>query len=236
MIINVQEKDFGGKLRNGDILGVCNLVEHLRLIENNVNIQIHVPENSIQEGDFAKIFLEFVKKHSNYISDTLGTEYFNFSNLNVWDYRSLSGDLLKINNDNVLKENKVVIFPLFDAKYNIYRNWSLDLTKHIFKKYLELYPEYEVIICCPETYKDILSNFDLNDIKLSFNFLDNLNHISTAKIFVGGDTGTSHLAGSMTNPAKNEYYYASEEWFHTFPLKFRENGNMVLYSKYGCNL
>lgn len=63
-----------------------------------------------------------------------------------------------------------------------------------------------------------------------------LEHISSCSVFVGGDTGTSHFAGSLTNSAQNDYYYASEEWFHTFPLHFAINGNMILYSKYGCNL
>ena len=38
MIINIEPGTFGGPLRNGDLLGVCNVLEHIRKTNNNPQI------------------------------------------------------------------------------------------------------------------------------------------------------------------------------------------------------
>lgn len=236
MIINIQEKDFGGKLRNGDLVGMCNVLEYIRKQENNNKIQFYFPEDMVVDQEYGVKFLQFLQKHTDYFSDISGELFLQSSNISVWEMRSLSGDLVKIDNSAYVKHKKVSIFPIFDAKYNIYRNWSIELTNHIISKYKSLFPEHEIYLCLSEKNLNFLDNLNLHGISVSFDFDQNINHICESEIFVGGDTGTSHFAGSLLNPAKNYYYYSAEETLHTFPLHFKTTGDIIMYSKYGCSL
>lgn len=237
MIINIRRGVFGDMMRNGDILGACNVLEYFRLLNKNPEIKFFLEDDCYQNSDYTIKFLQFIKEHTNYFSEIRGVENLNRDDINVWDYRSVAGDLVKIDNSSYDKDKIVCIFPIFDAPYNLYRNWSVNLTHHILQKYISKYPEYKIIMGVSDKLKEFVeSEFAGYNIIFSYDLIDNLKYICQCEVFVGGDTGTSHFAGSLTNPAKNDYYYASEEWFHTFPLHFNENGNMILYSKYGCNL
>lgn len=236
MIINVQEKDFGGKLRNGDIVGMCNVLEYIRLQDNNPNIKFYFPDDMVVEKEYGVKFLHFLRNHSNYFSEVPGALYLQSVDISVWEMRALSGDVVKIDNSKYIKKDKVSIFPIFDAKYNLYRNWPIELTNHIIKKYKTTYESYDIYLCVSENNLPILGHLDLTGVKVSFDFIDNITHICESKVFVGGDTGTSHFAGSLSNPAKNDYYYAAEETLHTFPLHYKTTGEMIMYGKYGCLL
>jgi len=236
MIINVQEKDFGGKLRNGDIVGMCNVLEHIRNQENNQNIKFYFSDDMVVEKEYGLKFLRFMQKYTNYFSEIPGELYLQSSDISVWEMRALSGDIVTIDNTSFKKQKKVSIFPVFDAKYNIYRNWSINLTNHILNKYRNLFPDYKFYLCVSENNMQMLGHLDLTNINVSFDFLDNISHICESEIFVGGDTGTSHFAGSLSNPAKNYYYYAAEETLHTFPMHFKTTGEIIMYGKYGCLL
>jgi len=233
-VITVTYNNFYGKLRNGDILGICNILAHVRKVENDDSIKIHIPENLIFQPEFGIKFFNFVKKNTDYFSDEPGNLHFTYENINFWDYRSVIGDNIKIDNSNYIKKNKICIFPIFDAPYNTYRNWSIELTNYIIEKYKSEYKEYEIFICIDKELNIYYEKLNLDDINLSFDFEQNLNHIFTCKVYVGGDTGTSHLAGSVTNPAINDYYYSCEGLLHTLPLNYKTNGNVKMYSKYGC--
>lgn len=232
MIINIQQKDFGGRIRNGDILGICNILEHIRFTENDKTIKYYLPDDSIQESDYVVKFRDFIKKHTDYLSDSPGESYFQFERLNCWDYRALSGDLVKVNNDSYNKEDKICIFPLIDAQYNLYRNWSTELLTQIVKYYKTI--SNNIILCCHDNNKTILQNL-FPELQFSTDYDENLYHICTCTHFAGGDTGTSHLAGSLTNRPKNLFFYASAEVYHTFPLGFKEN-EMRMYSNFGCKI
>lgn len=236
MIINVQEKDFGGKLRNGDLVGMCNVLEYFRLQENNPNIKFYFPDEMVVEKEYGVKFLRFLKEHTDYFSVEKGELFLQSSDISVWEMRALSGDIVKIDNSVYTKQKKISIFPVFDAKYNTYRNWSVQLTNHIINKFKALYPGYNVFLCVSENNIPVLGHLDLTGVKVSFDFDANINHICESEIFVGGDTGTSHFAGSLSNPAKNYYYYAAEETLHTFPLHYKTTGEMIMYGKYGCLL
>jgi hypothetical protein len=234
-IISVTYNNFYGKLRNGDILGICNILGHVRKVENDESVKIHVPEDLVLQPEFGIKFFNFVKNHTDYFSEEPGNLYFSFENINFWDYRSVIGDNIKVNNTNYVKENKICIFPIFDAPYNTYRNWSIELTNYILQKYKSDYKDYKVFLCVDKKLNSYYEKLNLDNVNLSFDFEENLNHILTCKIYVGGDTGTSHLAGSVTNPAINDYYYSCEGLLHTLPLNYKTNGNVKMYSKYGCS-
>lgn len=232
MIINVSENNFGGKLRNGDILGVCNILEYLRIKENNSNIKIFLSDNCIEQKVFGKKFKDFLVSHTDYFSDIPGELYFNFNGLNIWDYRSVTGDSIKVDNSKYKKKDVVAIFPLFDAQYNTYRNWNIELANHIIQKYSNDYPNYEIYICISENLEEYYSKLNLGRAKLSFDYNDNLIHICESKVFVGGATGTSLLSSALTDPADNNYYYFVRDIFATFPFTpFK--WNMIMYSDYG---
>ena len=55
MIINVPLGAFGGPLRNGDIIGVANVVEYLRKVDNP-NIKFHLHSNAISDAVYCKQF------------------------------------------------------------------------------------------------------------------------------------------------------------------------------------
>ena len=233
MVINIQKKDFGGRLRNGDILGVCNLIEYMRIKENNPDIKFYLEDDGIEQKGFGVKFRDFLKKHSDYFSDVPGESYFQFERLNLWDFRSITKDNVKIDNSSYTKKNKVCIFPLFDAPYNIYRNWNIPLANDIIKKYSELYSEYDIVICIAKNLEQYYNNLELGRATLSFDFDDNLMHILDSRVFVGGATGTSLLASCLTNPADNYFFYSAQDIFQTFPFDFQKQ-NMIMYSNYGC--
>ena len=233
-VINVTYDNFYGKLRNGDILGICNILGYVRKMENNDDIKMYVPETLISQPEFGIKYFNFIKAHTDYFAEEPGNLNFGFENINFWDYRSVAGDNTKVNNSNYEKTDKVCVFPIYDAPYNVYRNWSIELTNYILEKYQAEYPTYEVFVCVDKKLNAFYDQLKLGKAKLSFDFDENLNHILNTKVYVGGDTGSSHLAGSLINPAINDYYYSCEGLLHVLPLNYKRNGNIKMYSKYGC--
>lgn len=212
MIINVPLGAFGGPLRNGDIVAVANVVEYLRKVEDK-NIKFHLLPNSVSSADYCQKFLKFMLENTDYFSDSAGEKELSWKNINLWDFRGLSGDLVRIPN-NKKQEKKIVIFPLFNAQYNTYRNWP----KHIFEKMLErfkseAYSDYRKIICTETTIGHI------DGWEESTDFLENLDHIMTSEIFFGGDTGTSHFVGALeSGPGEILYFYSGHGLIHTTPF------------------
>jgi len=212
MIINVPLGAFGGSLRNGDIVAVANVVEYLRKAEDK-NIKFHLLPNSVSSADYCQKFLKFMLENTDYFSDSAGEKELSWKNINLWDFRGLSGDLVRIPN-NKKPEKKIVICPLFNAQYNTYRNWP----KHIFEKMIdrfksEAYSDYRKIICTETTIGHI------DGWEESTDFLENLDHIMTSEIFFGGDTGTSHFVGALENgPGEILYFYSGHGLIHTTPF------------------
>ena len=233
-VINVTHDNFYGKLRNGDILGVCNVLGYIRKVDNDNDIKMYISEDLILQPEFGIKYFNLLKSHTDYFSEEPGQIEFGFKNINFWNYRSVTSDNTKVDNSKYERINKVCIFPIFDAPYNVYRNWSIELTNYILEKYQSLYPECEIYVCVDKKLNQFYNKLNLGRAKLSFDFEENLNHIFTTKVYVGGDTGTSHLAGSLSNPAINDYYYSCEGLIHTLPLNHKTNGNVLMYSEYGC--
>jgi len=235
-IINVTPTNFGGKFRCGDVLGACNVLEALRVTENNQLIKFYVPDESIFPSDYVLKFKNFVQKHTDYFSDVPGEHQLDVNNLNIWDYRSNIPDRVKVDNSAYIKEKKICIFPLFDAAYNFYRNWDIILLTGLIDYYSENFSDYRLIICASLNIKHIIDTVDLKSFEISYDYDENLNHVMTCEYYIGGDTGMTHLAGALTNPSKNIYYYSCRELLQVFPLHWKSHGEIRSYSEYGFTL
>ena len=211
MIINVPLGAFGGPLRNGDMIAVANVVEYLRKTDD-ANIKFHLLPSSISSTSHCQKFYKFLLRNTDYFSEIAGERQLTWNNINLWDFRGLSGDLVKIPNSKI-KEDKIVIFPLFNAEYNTYINWPKYVFDNIIKHNNELYPNYRKVLCL-ETPIDEVEGWEQ-----STDFLKNLDHIMTCKTFIGGDTGTSHFAGALENGPQNIiYFYSGHGLLHTTPF------------------
>jgi hypothetical protein len=224
MIINIEPGTFG-TVRNGDMIGVANVLEHIRKTNNNPHIQFHLKPGNVSPDTHCQTFYEIMLKMTNYFSKEEGTESLPWRKVNVWDFRDISGDLVKIPNTAPI-EKKIAIFPLFDAPYNTYRNWPRELLQHLIEKYsTEEYKDYVKVVCTKEP-----AYFGEEWVN-STNFVQNYNHITTAEIFVGGDTGSSHFAWALDRGPKDLLYYNSSRGLvHTLPFYLMEGkGKMATY-------
>jgi hypothetical protein len=211
MIINVPLGAFGGPLRNGDMVAVANVVEYLRKTDN-LDIKFHLLSDAISQTEYCQKFYQFLLSNTDYFSVEPGMQHLTWKNINLWDFRGLSGDLVKIQN-NKIKEDKVVVFPLLNAEYNTYRNWPDYVFNDVIEKNNKLYPNSRKILCLEKTIDEI------EGWEQSTDFLTNLEHIMTCKAFVGGDTGTSHFTGALENgPDRIFYMYSGHGLLHTTPF------------------
>ena len=212
MIINIQRGVFGGLLRNGDLLGVCNVIEHLR--QHNPELQFHLLPESMSDQPYVKDFFNFLTTICDYFSIEQGTEQLLWKNVNLWDYRDIAGDIGVLKN-TLQTEKKIVVFPLNDAPYNNYRNWPSNLLTEILTGIdnNEKYKDYTKIVCV---------NKDTGNVsgwEISTNMVDNLKHIMTAETFIGGETGTSIFASMLDRgPQDLLYFYSSRALLATLPF------------------
>jgi len=225
MIINIYPQTFGGALRNGDLVAVGNVVEYLRKT-TSPDIKFYFYPGAVQSNDYCQKFFTFLTQNTDYFSLEEGSTALTWENINLWDFRSISGDLVKINN-NRISEKKIVIFPLFNASYNVYRNWPIELFNKILSEYSQAkYASYKKIICTEDTLQ-------IDGMDVSTDFLTNLEHIMTSEIFVGGDTGTSHFVGALDRgPSDITYHYSGRGLLHTTPINaLNGKGRVAFYWK-----
>jgi hypothetical protein len=226
MIINIEQGTFGGRLKAGDLVGVCNIVEYIRKIKNNQDIQFHIKSDAIHDDDYCRKFYSFLVDNTNYLVSNAGSEFLNWRKVNLWDFRDISGDLVKIPN-NKTKEKKIGIFKLTNYPYKVYRNWPNNMLQSLIERYSsEQYKDYEKIVCSKNDV--ILTN---DGWKVSKDYMENINHIMTTEIFVGGDTGTTHLAFALDKgPKEMLYLNSSRALVHTLPFYLMQGkGKMETY-------
>ena len=227
MIINIEPGTFG-TVRNGDMLGVANVLEHIRKINNDPMIQFHLKPGNVSSYTHCQTFYQIMLKMTNYFSTESGEQSLPWRKVNVWDFRDISGDLVKIPN-NASMEKKIAIFPLFDAPYNQWRNWPKNVYEQIIAKYsTEEYKDYEKVIC---KKGEPTESCPFEGWRYSTNFVQNYYHITTSEIFVGGDTGSSHFAWALDRGPKDLLYYGSSRGLvHTLPFYLMEGkGRMTNY-------
>ena len=230
MIFNINSTTFGGAVRNGDLIAICNIVEHLRKISKDTTIQFYMNSDAVNSSDYVQEFFIFLKTKTDYFSEIPGDVIIPWKKVNIWDFRDISGDLVKIQN-NEEKQKKIVVFPVIDAPYNVYRNWPVETFWKILGEYsTPKYKDYEKIVC-------ISPNLKVNvipDWKISTDFMTNIHHIMTAETFIGGDTGTSHFAWALDNGPQNLVYYISGRGLlHCLPFYLLEGKGKVI--KYWLN-
>lgn len=228
MIINIQPGCFGGRAAAGDLICIANIVEHLRKVNSNDSIKFYMEENTIQINPHCQYMYNFLLKNTNYFSEEKGGTYLGWKNVNTWDFRDISGDLVKIPN-NKEKKNKLLIFPLFDAPYNQWRNWPMPVFQNILDANKNF--EGEKIICIKKWRSYIPPEINLYDYKVSTVYEENLDHILDCDTFIGGDTGTTHFAWVLDQGPKNLIYYGSSRALvHTLPFYLLQGkGKIVNY-------
>lgn len=226
MIINISEGVFGGPLRNGDLIGVANVVAHLR--KEKPEIKFHMKQGSVNSADYVQKFYQFMLEKTDYFSKEPGDADLAWRRVNLWDFRDIIGDNVIIPNNEPM-EKKIVVCPIFDAPYNVYRNWPRHVFEEIIKKYsTDEYKDYQKIICIHDHFAKAC---EFEGWRYSTNFNQNLYHIMTAETFIGGDTGTSHFAWSLDRGPKNLIYYNSGRGLmHCLPFYLLEGkGKIVRY-------
>jgi hypothetical protein len=216
MIINIESGTFGGPLRMGDLVGVCNVVANLRKKNNISDLRFFLKPGTINQNEHCLKFYSWLIAHTDYLSASEGNESLPWRRVNLWDYRDISGDLVKFVNYTDPKR-KIVICPVFDAPYNTYRNWP----KQEFEKLIDCVDDackdYEKIICISN--KNLLPCDVPDSFKISTDFLENLQHIMECERYFGGDTGTSHFAWSLERGPKDLCYInSSRGLMHTMPF------------------
>jgi ADP-heptose:LPS heptosyltransferase len=221
MIFNVPVGQFGGPLRMGDLVALCNVIEHLRL-QAGVHLQLYLEPNAVYDMEYCRQFFELLAAETDYFSAHPGNFQLAWSGINLWDYRALSRDLVRIDN-HVHKTKKICLFPLFDARYNIIRNWPITLLEELIEEFSRCaYDDYERLVCA--SY--LPESLSLGSFTLSTDFRDNLNHIRTCEVFIGGDTGTSHFAGALDpGPDQRIYYYSARMAVHVLPFHLNKRGS-----------
>jgi hypothetical protein len=217
MIINIEPGTFGGPLRMGDLVGVCNVVAHLRKKHNQPKLQFFLKPGTISQTEHClKFHTWLLWQPTDYISSFSGNESLPWRRVNLWDYRDISGDLVKFVNYTDPKK-KIVICPVFDAPYNTYRNWPKEEFQRQIDYYSVGFKDYEKIICLSN--KSLLPCEVPESFKISTDFLENLQHIMQSERYIGGDTGTSHFAWSLDRgPKELCYVNSSRGLMHTMPF------------------
>ena len=213
MIINIRPSTFGGAVRNGDLVAVVNVIQHLR--KSDPSIKFHMLPGSINSADYCMQFYNFLLETTDFFSAEPGNRMLPWHKVNLWDFRDISGDCVSIKNETPMKK-KICIFPVLDATYNTYRNWPLEHLQNMIAHYSSSgFDEYERVLCV----KSVPQNLDLHKFSLTTDFMQNIHNIMDCEIFIGGDTGTSHFAWALDRgPRELIYWSSSRGLVHTLPF------------------
>jgi hypothetical protein len=236
IVININAYNFGGLLKMGDLIAVLNIIEHIRIANNNQNIKFYIPDTALQNRKYVKQFKEFVSNHCDYISNDVGNYEYDGKDIEIWGVGKINGHVININKNLPELKKKICIFPLIDAEYNYERNWTNELLQRIIDEYTNPnYNTYEKIICIKNK---IDKSINVYDFLVSNNFETNLNHLLECEYFVGGDTGTSHFVGALNNnEQKLTFYYNNGNhgiWESSFTTPFysnKPNVKIIYYNK-----
>ena len=138
-----------GTMRNGDMVAICNVVEHLRQRENRRDIKFWIEDATINNQPYCFKFRDFLIENTDYISREPGQHDINKHNVPLWSgYRVNSGDCVKIPNPRP-KKQKICVFPVFDAQYNTFRNWPISTAQKVINDANKerRFDNYEKIFC-----------------------------------------------------------------------------------------
>ena len=227
MIYNITHDTFGA-VRMGDIIGIANIVEHLRK-SSPFDLKFYLRPESIDSSAYVHQFKDWMITNTDYFSADSGTYDLPWKKVNVWDYRDIAGDVVQIKNNEVT-DIKVTICPLIDAKYNTYRNWPKSILEKVFELGETEYSARKKVICISP---DVILPFYPTGSKweICTDLYQTLHHIKTSQVYIGGDTGLSHFAGSLDRGPEPIYYTSSRGLLHTTPMHWMTNkkGTMRTY-------
>jgi hypothetical protein len=228
MIYNIRKGVFGNCIRNGDLIAVANVVEHLRKV-NDGKTRFWIDPAALSSEKYVQNFHTWMIGMTDYFSAFEGNQELPWKNVNLWDFRDIIGDLVKIPNQQK-PEFKIVVCPVLDAPYNTYRNWPRPTFERILKMCEQEYPNIFERVLCVSPNVD-LTDYDTSRWQVSTNFIENLHHIMNTQVFIGGDTGTSHFAWALdTGPKELIYYNSSRGLVHTLPFYLlKGKGEMRTY-------
>lgn len=212
MIFNIRLGTFGGPLRLGDLLGVANVVEHFRRVEDQPTIRFCLEPSAISDRKYVRDFYDWLVQNSDYFSQQPGTDYLPWQRVNIWDYRDISGDLIELKHGQE-KQKKIVLNPLFDAEYNLYRNWPPQVFDSALKKYSH-YQDYDKVIVSGtgQQASGWRSVTDMNQV---------LQEILTCEKYIGGSTGLSLFASALIDPPEMTHVMSSRCLLHTLPFRWQ---------------
>lgn len=229
-------------LKAGDLIACCNFLEFIRGQQDDPTMQLYLADEVIFPGHTI-ILRDWLEEHTDYVTTSPtklvelnvipGTDPTYSTMYNIWNIRE---DVLcrkqsvfdipdAVRIPSLPMKSKIVLAPLMDADYNHERNWSLQYTQNLIKSCLWFQPTYEWILVS----KEPIIGLELGPFVYSHNYKENLNHIREAKVYIGGDTGLSHFAGSIDSSMCREYHYSKSTYGTTNPLNWKSNGSMVYY-------
>lgn len=219
-----------GTLRNGDMIALLNFLEFQRT--KCPGLKLYLPDQEVSQSTHCIKFLHFLKANTDGFSDTPGIDI-HMPTINLWNFRGRVGDLVTIKNPHQSinphqRKKKITIFPIYDAPYNQWRNWSLELTQEIIDSFdIPHFADYEKVFCSvifPE-------RLNYRGFAHSSDFDANLVHLIESDIYCGGDTGMSHFAGVL-EPGPFCHYYLNGEYsrLHTSPMNFTNHGFLHMYA------
>jgi hypothetical protein len=225
MIYNIINGTFEKNgIRVGDLVAMVNFVQWYRKDQNNPNIKFHLRPGVLVNEQYIYEFYHFLNGYTDCFSTEEGFQTLPYNNVNLWDFRDITGDHISIYNTKQ-QEDKVVVFPIVDATYHTTRNWTDKIIDDTLKFYSEQYPDSEKLLCV----KDLpITMPELYGFSISTNFMANIRHIMTARVFVGGDTGSSHFAWALNpGPEVLHYYNNSRGMIHTLPFYLLEGKGKI---------
>lgn len=239
MIYNLNENNIDSYLRMGDILAILKRLHYDRSYYNLTDATWYISDSLLvdEKGQFVqyrKDLIEWLHYNTDYLSLEPGlVDYPHqicITDMLFWWGFSVAPGLLKINNFQAMKQ-KICIFPLLTAIYNIERNWSMSLYQSIIDSYsTDMFQGYEKIICIEHDHP---TGIDLKDFTISKDFNSNLNHLLDCEYYIGGDTGFSHLAGALNKPERKKFYYFCRGhhgmWPSYMTVPSNGNGTVIYY-------
>ena len=197
-----------------------------------------MPRDYIIDHDFHHQFFDYLCENWDYFSTTPNPDpraQLPYESIMLWDFRDNIGDVVSLPN-TVEMQQKLVVFPIFDAQYNTVRNWDTELFTNIMMFANLQYPNHEKIICIRD---GLMPCQPVGDFTVSTNFIENVKHIRNCEIFVGGDTGSSHFASALARgPRELVYFYSCRSMLHTLPFHLlKGRGLLNTYStKYNLDM
>jgi len=155
----------------------------------------------------------------DYFTRECATDTLRWRDVDVWDYRAFYGDHVDFKQSKKMHD-MVCIFPVLDANYNEFRNWTPKLLEDLVCRYRDADGGgCQVYICCSAAARRQMR--EVRGVTIVTDLAKNLELASSCSIFVGGDTGFAHLVGAIKNCSRKRHFvYSRKQAFQMLPLGY----------------